>query len=110
MTAKSSPTIIGRFNGKRGRQRLIEALSIQPCVAGNYKLASQLSGVGELQELTGGTVLTMQGEADNDLFFVISGEVGITINGRDIATRKAGQHVGEMSLLDPTASNWWWKF
>lgn len=56
-----------------------------------------------MRELAAGTILTIQGEADDDLFFIISGEVIITINGREIATRKAGQHVGEMSLLDPTA-------
>src|SRR5688500_5146079 len=103
MGARSPTTIVSRFNGKRGRERLVEALCIQPCVAGDQKLASHLSRIGNLREFNAGTILTTQGDADNDLFFVISGEVSITINGRAIATRKAGQHVGEMSLLDPTA-------
>ena len=103
MGAKSPTTIVSRFNGMRGRQRLIEALCIQPCVAGDQTLASQLSRIGRLREFNGGIIVTTQGDADNDLFFLISGEVSITINGRAIASRKAGQHVGEMALLDPTA-------
>lgn len=103
MTIKSSPSIIRRFTGKHGHQRLVEALSIQPCIAGDRNLATQLSKAGKLRELSPDTVLTIQGEADNDLFFIISGEVSITINGRQVATRQAGRHVGEMSLLDPTA-------
>jgi CRP/FNR family transcriptional regulator, cyclic AMP receptor protein len=103
MGAKSPTTILSRFSGTRGRERLIEALCIQPCVAGDQKLASQLSRLGKLCELKGGTILTTQGDADNDLFFVISGEVSIAINGRAITSRKASQHVGEMSMLDPTA-------
>ena len=103
MAAKSPITIASRFTGKRGRERLIETLCIQPCVAGDRTLASRLSSVGKLREFGSEAILTVQGEADNDLFFIISGEVSIAINGRQIASRKANQHVGEMSLLDPTA-------
>jgi CRP/FNR family transcriptional regulator, cyclic AMP receptor protein len=103
MTIKSSPSIIRRFTGNHGRQRLIEALVIQPSIAGDRGLATTLSKAGNLRDLAPETLLTIQGEADNDLFFIISGEVSITINGRVIASRQAGCHVGEMSLLDPTA-------
>src|SRR6267378_4883648 len=103
MTTKSSPSIIRRFTGRYGRQRLVEALSIQPSIAGNRNLATELSNHGKLRDLAPESLLTVQGEADNDLFFVISGEVSVTINGRHIANRQAGHHVGEMSLLDPTA-------
>ena len=71
MAAKSPITIASRFTGKRGRERLIETLCIQPCVAGDRTLASRLSSVGKLREFGSEAILTVQGEADNDLFFII---------------------------------------
>jgi predicted nucleotide-binding protein len=47
------------------------------------------------------TIIT-QGGADNDLFFILAGSVEISVNGRPVARRGAGTHVGEMALIDPT--------
>ncbi len=44
-----------------------------------------------------------QGGQDNDLYFIISGSVHVLINDRQIATRRAGEHVGEMALIDCTS-------
>jgi predicted nucleotide-binding protein len=56
-----------------------------------------------LLDIKGGKTLIQQNNTDNDIYFIVSGEVAITINGREIATRGAGLHIGEMALLDPTA-------
>ncbi len=45
----------------------------------------------------------VQGEPDNDVFLVVAGGVSIEINGRRVADRSAGTHVGEMALVDPMA-------
>ena len=42
-------------------------------------------------------------EPDDDLFLIISGDFAISVNGRRVATRGSGLHVGEMALLDPTS-------
>src|SRR5690348_15211884 len=36
-------------------------------------------------------------------FFVLTGEVTVLVNGRTVASRPAGTHVGEMALVDPLA-------
>jgi predicted nucleotide-binding protein len=44
-----------------------------------------------------------QGESDNDLFLILSGEVSIQVHGREVARRRTNQHVGELAVIDPTA-------
>jgi predicted nucleotide-binding protein len=47
-------------------------------------------------------VIITQGNTDTDLYFIISGTVHIMVNGRQITTRSAGHHVGELALVDQT--------
>jgi len=56
-----------------------------------------------LRELLRGNTLIAQDAADNDVFFIISGEFSVLVHGRPLARRKPGQHVGEMALIDPGA-------
>jgi len=44
-----------------------------------------------------------QGDPDNVLYLIVSGKVSILVNGREVNTRKTGQHVGEMTVIDPVA-------
>jgi predicted nucleotide-binding protein len=50
-----------------------------------------------------GDVVIKQGDADNDVYLVISGTIEVRIYGRLIGERAAGTHVGEMALIDPKA-------
>lgn len=93
--------LISRFEGDAGRRLLTEALLRQQISLGNEKVARQLISDGRLQEYTAGQTLIEQGGDDNGLFLIIAGEVKVTINGRFIADRKAGQHVGEMAMIEP---------
>ena len=95
--------MIRRYTGATGQQQLMNALCIQPVVAGERVIAQQLIAAGKLLDIKEGKTLIQQGNTDNDLYLIVSGEVAISINGRKIATRGAGRHVGEMALLDPTA-------
>jgi predicted nucleotide-binding protein len=45
----------------------------------------------------------VQNTADNRIAFIVSGETEVRVNGRKVAVRRAGHHVGEMSLIDPSA-------
>jgi CRP/FNR family cyclic AMP-dependent transcriptional regulator len=106
MSQPSDPGILPRFEGVSGRQKLAEVLTRQILIAGHGLLAQEIVGLASLIEVLPGTpeaTITVQGSADNDIYFIIGGSVSIQINGREIARRRAGSHVGEMALLDPTA-------
>jgi CRP/FNR family transcriptional regulator, cyclic AMP receptor protein len=92
-----------RFEGVDGRRRLIDCLRKQAIVAGDQDAAERLADITIVEEFAPGSTLIAQDEVDNDLFFLLSGEVVVRVNGRDVACRFAGQHVGEMALIDPSA-------
>jgi CRP-like cAMP-binding protein len=95
--------VIERFQGQRGRRLLVEAMKTQKLVAGKAALAKALAQRVTLAELAPGAVLIEEGGADNDLYFVLAGRVTVLVGGMEIGTRDAGQHVGEVALLDPKA-------
>jgi len=103
MTDRSSATLINRFRGKAGQRHLISELCAQALVGGDREIATKLAKAGKLMEAGPDEVLVTQGTADDDLFLLITGEVSITINGRKVATRAGGSHVGEMTVVDRTA-------
>lgn len=96
-------TAIGdRFRGDTGRGNLIDAMMQQAIVGGNRNLAAEIADRIELLEVTEGETLITQGADDNDLFLIIAGAFKIEVNGRDMAMRGRGDHVGEMALIEPT--------
>jgi len=103
MGTKSSSQLKKRFTGRGGRDRLVESLLVQPAIAGLSALARELVQAGAIVEFRAGKPLMIQGGTDNDIYFLVCGSVDILINGRRVATRNAGRHVGEMALVDPTA-------
>jgi len=96
------PLVIERFEGKEGRRLLLEAMTVQQLVARKRPLARALVDRVSLSELAPDDVLIEEGAADNDLYFVLTGRVAVLVGGREVGTREAGQHVGEVALLDPT--------
>ena len=96
------PQVIERFEGKGGRRLLLEAMNAQQLVGRKRPLARALVERVSLAELAPDDVLIEEGAADNDLYFVLAGRVAVLVGGREVGTREAGQHVGEVALLDPT--------
>jgi len=96
--------VIERFEGKGGRRLLLEAMSAQQLVARKRPLARMLAERVSLAELAPEDVLIREGASDNDLYFVLAGRVAVLVGGREVGTREAGQHVGEVALLDATAA------
>lgn len=92
-----------RFTGADGRRRLVAALQDQWLLRNDTALAELFADHVTLDELSPGTALMEQGAADNDVAFVLVGQVDVVVNGRPVATRRAGQHVGEMALIDTAA-------
>jgi len=86
---------------KDGRQNLVDALKRQEFVGGDAKLAEALMKHGELMEYKKGDKLITEGGEDNDIYLLLAGSVAVVVKGNEIATRKAGQHVGEMAAIEP---------
>ena len=95
--------MINRFRGDAGRHRLIWALRKQPILHNNEALSNELIDQAELLQFEDGEELIRQNDADNDIYFILAGRLAIVVNGREVAIRNSGQHVGEMVLIDPSA-------
>ncbi len=93
-------SLLKSFQGSEGRLRLISALTSQPLIR-DKDLATVVEPYLKLEEIFAGTNLIKQGASDTDLFLILSGELSIAINGRVVARKKAGEHVGEMAVVDP---------
>jgi CRP/FNR family cyclic AMP-dependent transcriptional regulator len=95
--------MLGRFQGDAGSRRLIDLLRGQVLLCADPEVAPELAKVATVRELLPGEILIRQGGTDNDLFFVLSGRFRIFVNGREVANRDAGQHLGEMAIIDPSS-------
>ena len=91
------------FDGRLGKRRLLEVVKAQTLVAQDEELARAVMKIAHTEKHPVGAEIMTQGAADNDLFLIVSGSVSIRINGREVATRQAGTHVGEMALVDALA-------
>jgi CRP/FNR family cyclic AMP-dependent transcriptional regulator len=85
-----------------GQQNLVTGLKRQEFVGGNESLAKAIIKRGELVEYQKGAKIITEGGEDNDVYFLVSGSVSILVKGNEVATRKAGQHVGEMAAIEPS--------
>ena len=94
-------SMLERFQGDGGRERLVEALAGQTLVRGDNRIAERFASRVTVMAYPKGDELIRQGGADNTLYLILAGAVAIEINRRDLARRHAGEHVGEMSILDP---------
>jgi CRP-like cAMP-binding protein len=99
----TSDSMLPRFEGEEGKRRLVDALQKQSIVGGDSAIAAEIDAAVSLQEHPPGAILIRDGAADNDLFFIVTGSFRIVVNGRDVAIRKQGHHVGEMALIDSSA-------
>ncbi|WP_437605868.1 TIR domain-containing protein [Sorangium sp. So ce834] len=87
----------------RGRRRLEEALREQSIVAHDGHVASEIADSVRLEAYMPGEIVITQEYTDTDLCLILAGVVGVEINGREVARRRASQHVGEMAMIDPSA-------
>jgi len=98
-----SDSMLPRFEGDDGKRRLVDALRQQTIVSGDSAIAVEIAAAASLEELLPGEILIRDGGADNDLFFIVTGSFRIVVNGRDVAIRKQGHHVGEMAVIDSSS-------
>ena len=89
-----------QFEGSEGRLHLIRALTLQPLIH-EQNLAIAVARQLKLEAVPTGASLIQQGASDTDLFLILEGAFSIALDGQVVAQVKAGQHVGEMSVVDP---------
>jgi CRP/FNR family transcriptional regulator, cyclic AMP receptor protein len=90
------------FQGSGGRTRLINALMSQSLIR-DEDLATAIALRVRLEQVPAGTEIIEQGGADTDLFLILQGAFSVAVDGSVVACRKAGEHVGEMAVVDPDA-------
>ena len=95
--------MISRFCGKDGRDRLVSALRKQIIIHDNETLSIELADQAELFQFEPDEKLIIQDNVDDEIYFILAGRLAIVVNGREVAIRQSGQHVGEMTLIDPSA-------
>ncbi|MBK8258400.1 MAG: Crp/Fnr family transcriptional regulator [Polyangiaceae bacterium] len=94
------------FDGPEGspeRERLVEALLRSEAIRSHRGLANRVAADLKLKDYNVGDYLISQGAYDNDMGFILRGSVQVVVNGRVVATRTIGDHVGEMAAIDPRA-------
>jgi CRP/FNR family cyclic AMP-dependent transcriptional regulator len=89
-----------RFEGEN-RTALIGNLKRQ-FDSGDTEVAEAIASGGALVEFKAGDVLIAEGGEDNDVFFLVSGQVSVVVKGQEVRQLKMGDHVGEMSAIEPS--------
>src|SRR6186713_696051 len=95
--------MLTRFQGPNGQGVLLQAFRDQHLVGGEDVLAAELVAKATLVPLKPGDQLIVQDAADNDIYFLLSGQVAIFVHGNEVAQRSAKLHVGEMAMIEPAA-------
>ncbi|MBI4195831.1 MAG: cyclic nucleotide-binding domain-containing protein [Betaproteobacteria bacterium] len=93
--------MLERFQGKEGRVALLNVLRNQFLIDGNSDIADKIASAAQIREYSPGIPLFSEGERGSDLYFILAGQVSISMDVREIATVSAGMHVGEIGLLEP---------
>lgn len=92
--------MIERFRSDGGK-RLTQALTEFRLLAGVSGAAEELAALGELMEVAVGEAFIRQNGLETDVFFIIAGSAAVVVNGKSVAMRHAGDHVGEMAAIEP---------
>lgn len=78
----------------------VEALRRAPLFEGlSKKELTELARVTEDLQVEPGTVLCREGKVGREFFVIVDGQAQVTKNGKRVATRGAGDFVGEIALL-----------
>jgi predicted nucleotide-binding protein len=92
-----------RFDGEKGRLRLIELIADQKIIRHDMKIAEHFAEASKVIVCQKNDDLIVQGETDNDLFLILTGSFDVYVNGHRVALRVAGEEVGEMAAINPAA-------
>ncbi len=94
--------LLTQFEGPRRKPRLAETLRLQSLIR-DQDLALEFARRVSLEQVPAGRTLIRQGTSDHALFLILVGEFSVFVDGRLVDRRGAGEHVGEMAVVDPDA-------
>lgn len=94
--------MIERFEGVEGKRLLHEALAAQRMLFNTPTCLDEVMDRGQLVEFERGSVLIKQGAETNEVYLILTGSCDVIVNGRKVAVRGPGNHVGEMAAIQPT--------
>ncbi len=81
------------------KKELFDALRRQVLVQCDETAARRFAKVARILVVKPRSKIIKQDDSADDIYFVLQGAVEVVINGTRVATRIAGQHVGEMAAL-----------
>ena len=58
-----------------------------------------IAALAEERSLPAGAELCRQGEAESEVFLVVSGQAEVTVDGKPVGTTHVGEIVGELAML-----------
>lgn len=93
--------MLERFTGAGGRNLVVDVLRSQSVIGEGDDLAEIVYDHAEIVGFSPGSTIIEASAPDNDIFFILAGTVSIRVFGRETAIRTAGQHIGEMVVVDP---------
>ncbi|MHC4887071.1 MAG: Crp/Fnr family transcriptional regulator [Planctomycetota bacterium] len=82
-------------------ENLVETILTQTLVDNDRALAEALTQQATLKKFMSGRMLIEQGDQSSDLYLILSGAVDIVVHGDIVAHRVAGEHFGDMAMVDP---------
>lgn len=104
MSKKLSSSIVrNKLKRKLSNKRLLDIFKTQILVGGDQSIANCLAKKAKIIEHPGLREIMTQGASDDDIYFILSGSVSVKVNNREVAVRKAGEHIGEMALIDTSS-------
>ena len=81
----------------------VEALKAAPLFQGlSKKELTELARHSEDLEVPAGHVLTKEGDTGQEFFVIVDGTTEITVKGKSLGDRGAGEFIGEIALLEDT--------
>lgn len=90
-----------RFQGAEGRRSLLEVLAEQCLVQHDAAVAEHLASTGTVVTFQDGQDIITQGDASAEVYFILSGQAAVLVNGRKVGLRGHHDAVGDMAAIDP---------
>lgn len=86
---------------RHSKDRLEQLRSVAMFAALDDKELALVDRLGEKLDVPSGYVLMTEGSIGHEFYIVLAGKAEVIRGGRTVAILGAGDHVGELALLDP---------
>lgn len=88
------------FDSTNGNEKIKDILLSGNVFRDLHDGASLVSDREKLRTLNSGEILLKEDDVSDDVYFILTGRMTISVNGQPIAERGPGDIIGEMALLD----------